>query len=87
MKERILTGWNFIRVLWLIMGIGIGLQAIKERNYLMLFAALYFAFSSLANIGCCATRGCATGFNYTNKKEKEITEVEFEEINDHQNVK
>lgn len=87
MKERILSGWNFIRVLWLIMGIGIGLQAIKERNYLMLLAALYFAFSSLANMGCCSTRGCVTDFNYTNKKEKEITEVEFEEINDNQKVK
>jgi hypothetical protein len=44
MKERILTGWNFMRVLWLIMGIGILIQAVVERNFLMLLPGLYFVF-------------------------------------------
>lgn len=80
MKERILSGWNFMRVLWLIMGTGIVIQAITEKNFLMLLPGLYFVFASLANIGCFAG-SCATGYttNTDNKKET-ITEIEFEEV-------
>jgi hypothetical protein len=80
MKERILSGWNFMRVLWLIMGTGIVIQAITEKNFLMLLPGLYFVFASLANIGCFAG-SCATGYttNTDNKKEA-ITEIEFEEV-------
>jgi hypothetical protein len=80
MKERILSGWNFMRVLWLIMGIGITIQAITEKNFLMLLPGLYFVFAAIANIGCFAGN-CATSYsaNTGNKKEA-ITEIEFEEI-------
>jgi len=79
MKERIIKGWNFMRVLWLIMGIGIGVQAIEEKNYLMLLPALYFAFAAIANFGCCASGACAT--NLTGKdNNSSITEINFEEI-------
>lgn len=79
MKERIITGWNFMRVLWLIIGIGIGYQAIKESNYLMLLPALYFAFAAIANVGCCASGSCAINFSENNNR-KSVTEIEFEEI-------
>jgi hypothetical protein len=80
MKERVLSGWNFMRVLWLIMGIGIIIQAITERNFLMLLPGLYFVFAALANIGCFAG-SCATGLNTGNRTKKDaITEIEFEEI-------
>ena len=75
MKTRILSGWNFVRVLWLIMGIAIGIQAVSERNFLMLFPSLYFVFAALANIGCCAAGSCATNFNNRNRKD-EVTEIE-----------
>lgn len=80
MKERVLSGWNFMRVLWLIMGIGIIIQAVTERNFLMLLPGLYFVFAALANIGCFAG-SCATGLNTGNRTKKDaITEIEFEEI-------
>jgi len=80
MKERILSGWNFVRILWLTMGVGVIIQAITERNFLMLLPGLYFVFAALANIGCFAG-SCATGFNTNNNNKKEaITEIEYEEI-------
>lgn len=79
MKSRILSGWNFVRVLWLVVGIGISIQAVTERNYVMLFPALYFVFAAFANIGCCASGSCAVNFNNNSKKES-ITEIEYEEI-------
>ena len=79
MKSRILSGWSFIRVLWLIMGIGIGIQAITEGNYVMLIPSIYFVFASIANVGCCASGGCATDFRKSASKES-VSEIEFEEI-------
>lgn len=80
MKERILSGWNFMRVLWLIMGLGISIQAITEKNFLMLLPGLYFVFASLANIGCFAGN-CATGYTTkTDNRKEAITEIEFEEV-------
>lgn len=78
MKSRILSGWNFVRVLWLIMGIGIGIQAVVERNYFMLFPSIYFVFAAIANVGCCAG-SCATDFRSGNNKTS-ATEIEFEEV-------
>ena len=80
MKERLLNGWNFMRILWLLMGVGIVIQAITEKNFFMLLPGLYFVFAAIANIGCFAG-SCATGYtnNSSNKKEA-ITEVEYEEV-------
>lgn len=80
MKERILSGWNFMRVLWLVMGVGISIQAVTEKNYLMLLPGLYFVFAALANIGCFAGN-CATGFNTgINNRKEAVSEIEYEEI-------
>jgi hypothetical protein len=80
MKERILSRWSFVRILWLVMGIGISVQAITERNFLMLIPALYFVFASIANVGCFAGN-CATGYAPRSIQNKETTtDVEYEEI-------
>ena len=80
MKQRILSGWNFMRILWLMMGIGIVIQAITEKNFLMLLPGLYFVFASLANIGCFAG-SCATSYtSNTGTKKEAITEIGYEEV-------
>lgn len=69
-----------MRVIWLVMGIGITIQAIAAPNFLMLLPGLYFVFTALANIGCFAG-SCATGFNANTANKKEaITEIEYEEV-------
>jgi hypothetical protein len=60
------------------MGVGVTIQAVTEKNFLMLLPGLYFVFASLANIGCFAG-SCATGYS-SNTKKKVITEIEFEEV-------
>ena len=80
MRQRILSGWNFMRIIWLMMGIGIVIQAVTEKNFLMLIPGSYFVFASLANIGCFAG-SCATGFDTNNNNKKQaITDIEYEEI-------
>lgn len=66
-------------MLWLIMGIGISIQAVVEKNYLMLLPSFYFVFAAIANIGCCASGSCTTGFNNKNNIGT-VDEVEFEEV-------
>ena len=72
MKQRILNGWNIIRILWLMTGIGITIQAIIEKNFLMLIPGLYLVFASLANIGC-FSGSCATGYTGNTKPKKEAS--------------
>ena len=81
MKERLLSRWSILRILWLVMGIGISIQAVTERNFLMLLPGLYFVFGAIANIGCFAG-ACATGYvtDSRNQKERTITDVEYEEV-------
>ena len=76
MRSRILTGWNFVRILWLFMGLGVTVQAVNERNFLMLIPALYFVFAAIANVGCFAG-SCAT--NLSDKKTEAATEVKYDE--------
>jgi hypothetical protein len=71
-----------MRVLWLVMGLGISIQAVNERNFLMLLPALYFVFGAIANVGCFSGT-CATGFASnpaTSEKKEGITEIEYEEV-------
>lgn len=63
MKTRILNNWTFGRIAWLIVGAAIGIQAIMERNYLLLLPAAYFFLGALAGVGCCGSAGCSTGIN------------------------
>jgi hypothetical protein len=80
MKERILSRWNFVRILWLMMGVGIIIQSVTERNFLMLLPGLYFVFAALANIGCFAGSCATTPQTNKGKKKQAIAEIEFEEV-------
>lgn len=52
MKQRILTGWNFVRVLYLLMGITLIIQSIMAHQYGMAFLGAYVAGLSILGLGC-----------------------------------
>jgi hypothetical protein len=80
MKQRLLSGWNFMRILWLLMGVGMVIQAATEKNFLMILPGLYFVFASIANVGCFAG-SCATGYGSNNNTKKQsAAEIEYEEV-------
>jgi hypothetical protein len=64
MKQRILYGWNFQRVLFLAFGILIIAQAISERSWVGLLPGIYFAAMGLFAFGCaggnCFDGSCRT---------------------------
>ncbi len=58
MKERILTGWTFRRVLYLAVGIILVIQSIMDNDWLIALPGIYFASMGLFAFGC-ASGNCA----------------------------
>jgi hypothetical protein len=82
MKQRILSGWNFQRALFLILGITVLVQSSMEQQWMGAIFGGYFAAMGLFSFGC-AAGGCYGGNCYTKPQQKnknDIEDVNFEEI-------
>ncbi|TXI84513.1 MAG: hypothetical protein E6Q37_08210 [Crocinitomicaceae bacterium] len=68
MKQRILHGWNFSRILFAIVGISIIGQAIYEKQYFGILFGGYFFVMGLFGLGC-ASGSCTipTDSSFTKK--------------------
>jgi hypothetical protein len=81
-KQRILTGWSFIRVLYLAMGMLVVVQSIATRQWVGVLLGLYFASMGLLGLGC------AGGYCFPSnadqkpdkKNESRFKEIHYEEI-------
>lgn len=81
MKERILTGWTFIRGLYLVMGILVIIQSAKQQQWFGVLFGCYFASMGLFSFGC-ATGNCFGGNCAVEPKQNStIQVVDFEEKN------
>ena len=73
----ILKNWTFFRLLRLLMGILVIIQALMINDILFGIAGLIFTLMALFNQGCCGVNiSCTTP---TKKIEKE-KEIEYEEV-------
>lgn len=52
MKERLLKGWTWIRVIYLALGIAIILQSVANEQWWGLLLGAYVAFMGLFSFGC-----------------------------------
>lgn len=77
MKQRLLTGWTFIRVIYLLLGGLIIIQSVADRQWLGIIFGGYFTAMGLFAVGC-AAGNCY--YQPQAKKKSEIAEVEFEEV-------
>lgn len=57
MKDRIFKGWNFMRVIKLMVAIYISFQAIEMQEYFLLVLAALFFYQSIWNVSACAMGG------------------------------
>lgn len=82
MKQRILSGWNFQRLLFLIIGTAVIAQSIVQKEWLGLVFGGYFAVMGLFGLGCaagnCYERNCYRSTRQNNKTD--IVDVNFEEV-------
>lgn len=58
--KQYLKNWNLMRVIRFIIGILIIIQGVQSKDWLFLFAGLFFAALPLFNIGCCNSKICNT---------------------------
>jgi len=54
MKERILTGWTFVRALYLAIGIIIIIRSAMQQQWFGVLFGGYFAAMGLFSFGCAA---------------------------------
>jgi hypothetical protein len=78
MKERILTHWTFVRVLYLLMGLFVIGQSVISHQWVGILLGGYFAAMGLFAFGCasgnCFGGGCAAD----TKQKNTIQDTEFE---------
>lgn len=75
--KTILEGWNFIRILRLVLGVGILVQGITARDGVSIFLGFALGGMAVANIGCCGAGGCAVNSSSTMTKTEDI---QYEEV-------
>jgi hypothetical protein len=54
MRERILTGWTFQRVMFIVLGLVVVVQSIIQQQWLGLILGSYFTAMGLFSFGCAA---------------------------------
>lgn len=81
MKERILTNWTFIRVLYLIVGIVVIIRSVMNQQWYGVASGGYFASMGLFAYGC-AAGSCFGGNCSTEPKQQStsIQDVDFIEV-------
>ena len=77
MLENKFRSWNFLRILRLVMGIFLVIEAVKSGMWFLVFVGVVFVAMPLLNIGCCATGNCSIP---KQNSEKAVDEVEYEEL-------
>jgi len=77
MKQVLLSNWNLIRVVRLIMGVAIVVQAIMVKDILFGAMGLLLTALPLFNLGCCTTGYCAPPVPKQVSDDKEIA---YEEV-------
>lgn len=77
MKVILIQNWNFMRVLQLLAGIAIIIQAVANKDTVFGVAGLLFTIMALFNTGCCGAGGCYRPIKKTTKSTEEIS---YEEV-------
>ena len=75
--ERILKGWNFVRLIRLVLGIYIMIQSFMTREWILGFAGLFLTGTALFNVGCCGVYGCQPMVKANSVPAKEVI---YEEV-------
>lgn len=82
MKIRLLNGWTWQRVIFIVLGLAIFIQSVADRQWFGMIFGIYFFLMGLFAIGC-AAGNCYRIYRSTQVGENNKTgskDVEYEEI-------
>lgn len=78
MRERIRYGWDFPRILRLIIGLALITMAIITKDWTIALLGGFFSVQSVLNMGCCGIQqSCSTRAAASSKT---VQEVQYEEV-------
>jgi uncharacterized membrane protein HdeD (DUF308 family) len=80
MKRRLFTRWTFMRILYLLAGILIAIQALLAREWPAVFIGGWFIAMGLFALGCAAGNCFSPPQTQSKKNTPDDTFVSFEEI-------
>jgi hypothetical protein len=80
MWQRLISGWNFMRLIRLALGLVIMVQGVQNHDYAVAGLGILFALMPLFNIGCCAGSACYTSPSSKALKTEKSGEIEYEQI-------
>ena len=77
MIQSILSNWNFMRFIRLVLGIAIIVQSVIAKDWTMGIIGVLFTSMPVFNVGCCGSNGCATPVKNNKEQTKDIS---YEEV-------
>jgi len=77
-KQRLFSGWHFMRVIRLGLGIWILVMAIQTRDIATGLFSAFFIYTALAGVGCCGVGDCYVP--ESKAAGNEANDVEYEEV-------
>lgn len=77
-KQRLLTGWHFMRVLRLGFAILFAVQAVMMKDWLVGLMSGFFMYQAVMNTGCCGET-CAPRTDKSHKNPATV-DITFEEV-------
>lgn len=77
MKERILTGWTFRRVIYVLLGSFLIVQSVMDKQWIGVALGGYFAAMGIFSFGC-AAGNCSV--ETKPKGKATIEDVQYEEV-------
>jgi Na+-translocating ferredoxin:NAD+ oxidoreductase RNF subunit RnfB len=77
-KQTLFTQWNLMRVIRLVAGIFLAVQAMQMHDTIAGFISAILLFQAFTNTGCCGVSGCAVPASTKNSDESQ--EVDYVEI-------
>lgn len=78
-KSNLFNNWHLVRILRLLFGVFILIQAITTGDFFIGLIASIFLLQAITNTGCCGASGCVLPDSST-KENKVVSRVEYEEI-------
>ena len=76
MKNKILSGWHFMRVIRLLLGVAVIVQSFIIKDIMFAIAGFLVTAMAVFNIGCCGTGNC----NIPKKNAGTKKEISYEEV-------
>jgi len=77
-KQRLFSGWHFMRLLRLGLGVCMLVMAIQGKDIAIGLFSSFFIYTALAGVGCCGANGCYVPEN--NIAESRAKDVDYEEV-------